>query len=142
MEPTTATLIVAGLGIGGTFGSGFLAQRMARKSARQQWLMDSRKEEFRELLAVLTKSFATICDLWDKTGRSEGQDRKLREAGVVALRTIRDRIYISEDMKRLDIYKIWQTAVREFDDDHVYIAFAEKYALINAKIVAAATAEK
>lgn len=51
MEASTATLIVAVAGITGTLASGVIAQVMARQSQLEQWLLDNRKQECRELLS-------------------------------------------------------------------------------------------
>jgi hypothetical protein len=144
MDGTTATLIgtgVAGFGIATTFVGLVMGQRMARNTQREQWLKDCRKEEFKELLSVLTQSFATICDLYSSSGRSGNDARVAREAAILALSTISDRIYIAKDVKELNIHKIWRDAANEFEHDHVFVAFGEKYALINAMIVDAATKE-
>lgn len=53
--------------------------------------------------------------------------------------TIRDRIYIADDIAKLDIYKLWVSATNQFKSDGVYIYFSEQYALIRAKIIKAAT---
>ncbi len=60
MEANTATLIVAGLGIGGTFGSGFVVQLMARRTQREQWIIDNRKQECRDLLTASAVAFLAI----------------------------------------------------------------------------------
>jgi hypothetical protein len=98
-----------------------MGQRMARTTQREQWLRDCRKEEFKELLSVLTKSFATISDGYSSFVQTSETQIAIRDAALNALTTIRDRIYISEDVKRLNIYKLWRDAAREFEHDHVYI---------------------
>lgn len=65
--------------------------------------------------------------------------RTLAEAQTVAPTTIRDRILVTKEVKELGIYETWVKAVRMLDEDKVYIGFAEQYAVINAKIVDAAT---
>jgi hypothetical protein len=145
MEPTTPALIgtgVAAFGIVSAFGGVLMGQRMARNTQREQWLKDCRKEEFKELLSVLTKSFAVICDGYSAFVQDSATQRAIRDAALLAMTTIRDRIYIAADVKRLNIYKLWRDAANEFEHDHVFIAFSEKYALINAMIVDAATADK
>jgi hypothetical protein len=42
-------------------------------------------------------------------------------------------------VKELKIYETWMTAARAFEKDMIYMPFAEQYAVINAKIVDAAT---
>jgi hypothetical protein len=42
-------------------------------------------------------------------------------------------------VKELKIYETWVKAARAFEKDMNYIPFAEQYAVVNAKIVDAAT---
>jgi len=131
------------LGIWGAIGpllGILLGQFLTRSWQQQQWLLDQRKEEWRELLTTLTASFATICKLTGPMMVLGPDDmRELDEAQTVAQTTIRDRIFIAKEVKELEIYKLWSTAARQFERDMTYIPFAEQYALINAKIVGAAT---
>jgi hypothetical protein len=145
MDTVTAALIGSGVALFGivtAFGGVLIGQRMARNTQRGQWLKDCRKEEFKELLSVLTKSFAVICDGYSAFVQDSATQMAIRDAALVAMTTIRDRIYIAADVKRLNIYKLWRDAANEFEHDHVFIAFSEKYAVINALIVDAATADK
>lgn len=123
---------------------GILAGHFLSRSWQQnQWMQDRRKEEWRELLTVLTRSFATICKYTGPMMVLDGDDmRALDEAQTVAQTTIRDRIFIAKDVKQLGIYETWVSAVRTFENDKVYIGFAGQYAIINAKIVNAATGER
>ena len=123
---------------------GILAGHFLSRSLQQkQWLQDRRKEEWRELLTVLTRSFATICRHTGAMMVLDGDDmRALDEAQTVAQTTIRDRIFIAKEVKQSEIYETWVKAVRIFEKEKVYIGFAEQYAIINAKIVDAATGER
>ena len=56
MQSQTVTLVVAGLGIGGTLASGVASQWMTRRSQRNQWLRDNTLIECRELLGALATS--------------------------------------------------------------------------------------
>jgi hypothetical protein len=113
---------------------------LTRSWQQKQWVQDRRKEEWSELLTTLTRSFVTICKLTGTMMVLDGDDmRTLDEAQTVAQTTIRDRIFIAKEMKALGIYETWVKAARAFEKDMVYIAFAEQYAVINAKIVDAAT---
>jgi len=113
---------------------------LTRSWQQKQWMLDRRKEEWRELLTTLTGSFVTICKLTGPMRALDGDDmRALDEAQTVAQTTIRDRIFIAKEVKELKIYETWVTAARAFEKDMIYIPFAEQYAVINAKIVDAAT---
>ena len=133
---TSVLAIWAAVGpLAGVLIGHYLSTRWQRKL----WLLDRRKEEFRELLSTLTRSFTTICTKRQYMLPQSPEDQlALHEAESNALMTIKDRIFIAADVKRLDIYKLWNSAVNEYNRDHVFIPFSEKYALINAKIVDAA----
>jgi hypothetical protein len=140
MQQNTVTLVVAIVGICGTLSGVLLGQWMSQRSQRKQWRMDKRKEEWRELLTTLTHSFATICQLTGPMMVLDSDDqRKLSDAQTIAQTTIRDRIFIAKEVKNLKIYETWVTAARQFEVDKVYIPFSEQYALMNARIVDAAT---
>jgi hypothetical protein len=113
---------------------------LTRSWQQKQWMLDRRKEEWRELLTTLTASFVTICKLTGPMRALDGNDmRELDEAQTVAQTTIRDRIFIAKEVKELKICETWMAAARAFEKDMIYMPFAEQYAVINAKIVDAAT---
>ncbi len=113
---------------------------LTRSWQQKQWMQDRRKEEWRELLTTLTRSFATICKFTGPVMVLDEDDmRTLDEAQTVAQTTIRDRIFIAKEVKELEIYETWVKAARAFEKDMTYMPFAEQYAVINAKIVDAAT---
>lgn len=113
---------------------------LSRSWQQMQWMQDRRKEEWRELLSVLTHSFVTISKYSGPMMVLDGDDmRVVEEAQTVAQTTIRDRIFIAKEVKELGIYEAWVKAERTFEKDRVYIGFAEQYAVLNAKIVDAAT---
>jgi hypothetical protein len=117
-----------------------LGHFLSRSWQQTQWMQDRQKEEWRELLSVLTRSFAVICKYTAPIMRLDGDNKRaVEEAQTVAQTTIRDRIFIAKEVKHLDIYKTWVEAVETFERDRIYIAFAQQYAVINAKIVYTAT---
>jgi hypothetical protein len=111
----------------------FLGHYLTRSWQREQWLRDSRKEEFRELLTTLTRSYRTMV-------LDPNTIRTFWEANGTALNVIRDRIYIAEDLKRHDIFESWLFAVSDFEADKLNGGdkFAEAYSRINAVIVSIA----
>jgi hypothetical protein len=57
MQPSTITLIVAVVGIAGTFASGVAIQYLTWRSQRRQWLLDKKTQEYRELIDALTAAY-------------------------------------------------------------------------------------
>jgi hypothetical protein len=51
---------------------------LSRSWQRKQWIQDRRKEEWRELLTILTRSFVTICKLTGPMIVLDGDDTRLR----------------------------------------------------------------
>lgn len=84
---------------------------LSRSWQQKQWMQDRRKEEWRELLSVLTRSFVTISKYSGPMMVLDGDDmRTVDEAQTVAQTTIRDRIFIAKEVKELRIYEIWVKA--------------------------------
>ena len=85
MQQNTVTLVVAIVGICGTLSGVLLGQWMSQRTQRKQWRMDRRNEEWRELLATLTHSFATISQLTRPMMVLDSDDqRKLSDAQTIA----------------------------------------------------------
>jgi hypothetical protein len=102
MQAQTVTLIVALAGIAGTFGSGFFTQRMARSSQHEQWLRDNRKQEYRELLTSLSTAYMHL----EQNG-SDSTDLRHHPVRNEAFRTLLDRIFIDQEIKKEEIYEEW-----------------------------------
>lgn len=132
-------LISAGIGLLGTCVGAGLMYLLTRKIQHDQWLLDARKAEFKELLTTLTHSYGVMISL-RAPGRVKkpDDDAELEEAEASALRTIRDRIFIADDVDRDNILELWTRASRQFDDDRVFAGFRFSYNLINGLIVKAA----
>lgn len=112
---------------------------LTRSWQQKQWMLDRRKEEWRELLTTLTRSFVTICKYGPMSVLDSDDMRAVDEAQTVAQTTIRDRVFIAREVKELNISETWAKAARAFEKDRTFMPFAEQYALINARIVDAAT---
>jgi hypothetical protein len=61
------------------------------------------------------------------------------EAQTVAQTTILDRMLIANSVKEIKIYETWVTATRAPEKEMFFMPLAEQYAVINSKIVDAAT---
>lgn len=136
MQASTVAIVVAFVGVGGVI----IGQRMARESEEKKFRRDCRKEEFQTLLSALTKSYGTISQLRAPlVPLAEQEQRALSEAEAMALMVIRDRVYIAEDVQRLDILNRWIKALRDIDYKGLLESeFSKRYSEINADIVKAA----
>jgi hypothetical protein len=60
MDQQTVSLIVAGLGIGGTLGGIVVGHILSRSAQRKQWVLDRRHEEFQELIRAFDTSMLIV----------------------------------------------------------------------------------
>lgn len=114
MRSDTVTLIVAALGICGTLGGIVVGHLLTRSWQQKQWMLDRRREEFRELLSVLVESFAKYGDpqyLFGPSSREAMIEQSQASARCYCVLT--DRIFIAEDVKKMDLLKQWSDAIAE-----------------------------
>ena len=102
---------------------------LTRAWQREQWLIDNRKEECRELLSTLTTSYWILSrlDTLSTSPSEEESQKRLSDAELDSYRTIEDRIFIAADLKKAGVLKTWDMAVNAFsrdrDADHLMAAF-------------------
>jgi hypothetical protein len=135
----SVTLIAAGFGVGGVL----LGHYLTRSWQREQWRLDHRREEYRELITALS-------DLFTNMQRSAvymgSQDRalKLETIKANAYRVIRDRILIAEELRGANILLRWAVAFHPVDgfghDNQTWSKFADEYLAINDALVTMALA--
>jgi hypothetical protein len=120
-----------------------LGHYLTRSWQREQWLRDSRKQEFRELLTALTRAYQCMSFLKLPANllNQEHHDRilsTLEEANI----TFNDRIYISEDLREKKLYDLWLAARTQYEKDHDWNKFLAVHQQIRNEIVKAATREQ
>ena len=127
------SIVVALVGIGGII----LGQRMARLSEQKKFLREIRKDEFQTLLAALTKAYGLIVQSHIPMNVMDGKDMKAQDdAEMNALAVIRDRVYIADDLKRLDILNRWMEATNDAARMGLQEGkFSKRYNEISADIV-------
>lgn len=139
MQQATVTLIVAGLGIGGTLGGIVVGHVLTRSWQRKQWILDNRKEEFRELLTALAESLRIQMTKHAGALLNASEQKALIDAQAMVMRTIRDRIFIANDVERLNIENVWSAAVMSHHRTLDITPLAYTYRSIRDEVVKAAT---
>jgi len=140
MEASTATLIVAVAGIAGTLASGVIAQRMARQAELEQWLLDNRKQECRELLSSLATTFLIMLRHTEpEMPHSPEVQTMLSDSRLESARILHDRIFIREDLAKARILKRWAEAMSRYDRDHDDSKFTTDFGGIQNDLIDIAT---
>jgi hypothetical protein len=79
--------------------SGVIAQVMARQSQLEQWLLDNRKQEWRELLSSLATTFLTMLRHKEPhLPQSPEAQSMISNARLESARILHDRIFIRSDL--------------------------------------------
>jgi len=134
LNQSSVTLVAAGFGIGGVV----LGHYLTRSWQRDQWRLDRRREEYRELISALSETFTSM----QRSGVYMGDaDRALKLEIIKAnsYRVIRDRILIAQDLRDADILNRWASAFHPVDNfshgkEH-WAQFATEYSAIMETLV-------
>jgi hypothetical protein len=123
--------LIGGLGIGSLIG-GLVQQYVSAKQRHREWIKDNKKQEWRELIAVLSKSVHRILQntpdlrfepIEGIVAISGEQEKRLLEeyleADLEARRTIEDRLFISSCVKSENVLERWQLIAAEKDSARI-----------------------
>lgn len=107
-------LIVCGLGIGGSLGGVILGQQMSRSWQREQWRLDRRLEEFRELLDAIADGRRVTLTWRVGAILGEGMQREVLATSSHTMQVIRNRVFILHEVIQFRIEERWTAAVSEY----------------------------
>jgi hypothetical protein len=116
--------ITASFGVGGFVGN-LISTWLTSRAQRKNWLRDNKKQEWRELIAVLSQSVHRILQNTEDfrfegivtiSGEQEKEQAKhLLEADLEARRVIEDRIFISSRVQSENVLERWRLIAAEKD---------------------------
>ena len=111
---------------------------LGRSWDRKKWLNDKRAEECKELVQAFAHAVSCIFDAEHarQEGRLDlGQTTRADTAYNEALRTLKDRMFISRDIEYLKIGKAWVELVRGFYGDHDHKKFQAGYEFLRDIVI-------
>lgn len=122
MQQSTVTLIVAGIGILGTLGGIVVGHLLTRSWQRKQWLLDCRKQEFKEVVTAMSAYVIEHMHYVAAQGTDAAQSKQSYiEAAKAAGKVLSNRIYIHADLERhriphrfLDVMDNFREAGKDF----------------------------
>ena len=115
----------------------FVGQYYTRKSQRDQWLLDNKKREYRELLDALSAAHLYLMTniAIDKDGFALERHRP-GPPEIEGYRIMRVRIFIANEVKDQGLTKIWESAAASFDGQVIPISkVTEAYREVHDTIV-------
>jgi hypothetical protein len=129
-------LVRAWSGIGPLIGA-LIGSWLTRSWQRKQWLLESRKAEYRELMSVLSESANCILNNSQRlavqgmgTIKSGEQERQSDEAATRGHRIIEDRIFMADTVAREKIDERWVVLLKEKDIRKFWEAWDELHRLL------------
>lgn len=101
---------------------------LSRFWQQKQWLLDNKKQEYRELISAITEAYGTICVLL-QLGMPRGPDeqRKVHEVQLKVQSVIADRLFIAGEVQEDQILRKWMQTTGEFDEHREYLEFKRHY---------------
>jgi hypothetical protein len=109
---------------------------------KEQWIAENKKQEYRELLSILSKAFTLLVHYHlNETEQSSEDEARVAEAEADALRTMHDRIFIVKEIQEENVLPRWINAVREFKKTSDSEVFAHCFGEISNEIVTSAVAD-
>ena len=112
---------------------------ITNRNQRKHWVADSKKQEFRELLGILTRSYDEILEKHTPMVAYTPEDqRRHAEAEKSALAVIRDRILIARELEGIKLEQRWMLAMLKLDSQHDSLGFSAEFSRLRAEILKAA----
>jgi hypothetical protein len=113
---------------------------LTRSWQQKQWLMDRRHEEFQELISALDASMTSEVGHADYSMELTPQERRDKARRTSDFFTVlRTRIFIVDDIKRLDLNRRWTKAFAQYRKENDTLLFHETYLELIQQLVDAAT---
>ena len=114
IQPQVISFWLTTLGLGSLLGT-VATLIVSSRQRRKEWLRDSKKQEWRELISTLARSVHYILD--NSPGHliavSGEQQKGVLQANAEARSVIEDRIFIAHQMQSGNILERWGLLVNE-----------------------------
>jgi len=100
---------------------------IANRNQRKHWLLDNRRAEYRKLLTTLTRAYGDIMNTYSQAGITGKDMHRCERVRLNAINVIRDRIFISEEVTKMELLEKWNSAAVTFIKDRNYELFATRF---------------
>lgn len=100
---------------------------LTTRNQRKQWIMDNKRDEYRELLTTIADTGSNLLVLYGaKPGFTIGPGTQMTgEVLRKSVDTIYNRLFVSGQIARLDILTRWKNAISALQDTRDVNAFGE-----------------
>jgi hypothetical protein len=113
IDQGSITLLAAGCGVGGVI----LGHYLTRSWQLEQWRIDHRREEYRELISSLVAVYTNLHWYPSDAGGQMDLRLKIEASKADAIKVVRDRIIIAAEIDEIGALRLWYQAFRLYDSD-------------------------
>jgi len=104
---------------------------LTKRWQKEHWIADNKKQEYRELLGILTNSFSIIVQFGVPNVLFSGDEIQKRHAAEMAvLAALRNRLFIANEIRDLKLFDRWSAATKSFEDDRDVLKFSAAFGSI------------
>jgi hypothetical protein len=109
----------------GIFAGAYITNRNQRK----QWLLDNKRSEYRKLMTTLSECATQLLRVYAGVPvvMGEKDQRLLASAVTKSTNVIYSRLFIADEVKRLDVMKRWQGTVDTLRKEHDAAGFGKRH---------------
>jgi hypothetical protein len=99
--------------VGGPLVGVLVGASIANRNQRQQWISDCKKEEYSELLGLMSKSLSTfILAKANVIPKGFEREKALVESWSGVMENVHSKIFISAQLEQLSVFERWMTALK------------------------------
>jgi len=90
-----------------------LGSWLTTRNQRRQWLLDNKRSEYRELLTTIADAGSKLLVFWGRNPVvASGEEQfMIGETARQSVDVIYNRLFIADEVKRLDVLKRWEDAI-------------------------------
>jgi hypothetical protein len=129
----------------------FIVHLLTQSRERERWVLDCKKQEFKELLTALSESYVTVLSLKlslffsrlnpqfpGGIGADPMDEQRYRDSVDNLARVARSRLFIVEDLQLDKMLGFWSSAIESYFELRDKSAFHSEYKILSDLIVKAA----
>jgi hypothetical protein len=124
----------------------FIVHLLTQSRERERWLLDSKKQEFKELLSALSESYVTVLSLLGPlipgplglNGLNHSEEKRYKGSVDNLARVVRSRLFIVEDLQLENMLGLWSLSIERYFKLRDESAFNSEYKLLSDLTINAA----
>ena len=113
--------------IAGPFVGILLGSWLTTRNQRRHWLLDNKRSEYRELLTTIADSGSKLLVFWGRNPVvASGEEQfTIGETARQSVDVIYNRLFIADEVKKLDVLKRWEATIDGLRKSHNVDAFGK-----------------